>query len=140
MLLISCGGMFICMGTLALYYYCHEPGHWLLFSREVWQWIAFMALVLYMFFNQVGLGPLATVVTAEIVPDAVRGLAMGIGMTGSGIFGTVTTLELLPLAKSVGYSSVFFGYACTNVAIGLFVAFCLTETAGKSLEQIQRGD
>jgi hypothetical protein len=40
----------------------------------------------------------------------------------------------------VGYSSVFFGYACTNVAIGLFVAFCLTETAGKSLEQIQRGD
>ena len=40
---------------------------------------------------------------------------------------------------TVGISNIFLGYALANVAIALFVLLCLTETAGKSLEQIQRG-
>ena len=138
MLLISCAGMFLCMGLLALYYHCHETGHWLYgFSQSTWEWAAFVALVLYMFFNQAGLGPLGAVVTTEIVPDRVRGLAMGIGCAGSGLVGTASSYSLLPLSKSIGYANIFLGYALANIAIALFVLLCLQETAGQSLEQIQ---
>ena len=42
-----------------------DSGNWVLFSHEVWKWVAFVSLVLYMFFNQTGLGPLGAVVTTE---------------------------------------------------------------------------
>ena len=68
-----------------------------------------------------------------------RGLAMGVGCAGGGLVGTASSYSLLPLTKSIGYANIFLGYALANVAIALFVLLCLTETAGKSLEQIQRG-
>ena len=40
-----------------------------------------------MFFNQLGLGPLATVVGTEIVPESQRGLAMGLATAGGGLVG-----------------------------------------------------
>ena len=74
MLLVSALGMAICMAALGLYYRCHTSHVWLFgLGQAAWEWIGFLALCLFMFFNQLGLGPLATVVGNEIVPAEHRG-------------------------------------------------------------------
>jgi MFS family permease len=79
MLLLSAGGMTICMLALGLYFRCHITHTWLLgLTKSEWEWVGFVSLIGFMFFNQMGLGPLATLVSTEIVPENVRGLAVGI--------------------------------------------------------------
>ena len=43
-----------------------------------------------MFFNQAGLGPLAAVVATEIVDTSVRGVALGIASSATGLLSAVT--------------------------------------------------
>lgn len=110
MLLLSAMGMAGCMAALGLYYHCHINNIWLWgLSQTNWEWIGFIALCLFMFFNQVGLGPLATVVGLEIVPAEHRGTAMGLATAGGGIVGAASSYSLLPLGATVGYEKIFWG-------------------------------
>jgi len=90
-----------------------------------------------MFFNQLGLGPLATVVGTEIVPESQRGLAMGLATAGGGLVGAGSSYSALLLGDAVGYDRLFFGYAIANGLIALFVLCYIPETARRTLEQIQ---
>lgn len=62
-----------------------------------------------MFFNQAGLGPLAAVVTTEIVDSTVRGLAMGVATMGAGLIAAGTNYVTLPIVDSIGYDWMFAG-------------------------------
>lgn len=92
-----------------------------------------------MFFNQSGLGPLAAVVATEIVDASIRGFATGIAMVGTAIVSTATNYSTLPISSSLGYSTLFGLYSVANVLIAGFVYFCVVETKGRTLEQIQAG-
>ncbi len=108
MLLFSCGGMTLSMATMAGYYWCFAHD-WVLVSKQTWEWAACVAMTLYMFFNQAGIGPLATVVTTEIVDSSVRGLAMGVATMGTGLVSAGTNYVTLPIVDSIGYDWMFAG-------------------------------
>ena len=109
MLLFSCVGMSLSMATMTGYYWCFATRDWVLVSKQTWEWASFVAMTLYMFFNQAGLGPLATVVTTEIVDSSVRGLAMGIATMGAGLAAAGTNYVTLPIVNSIGYDFMFAG-------------------------------
>lgn len=85
----------------------------------------------------VSYGPVCWIIIAEIFPTAIRGRAMSVSVfslwTGCIIVG-----QTLPwLLKHVGPSGTFWLYAATTPLALLFVAFCVPETKGKTLEQIE---
>ena len=66
-------------------------------------------------------------------------MAMGLATAGSGVVGAASSYSLLPLGTSIGYETVFWGYAVLDLLIAVFIAACIPETAGRTLEEIQRG-
>lgn len=81
----------------------------------------------YMFFNQAGLGPLAAVVTTEIVDSTVRGLAMGVATMGAGLIAAGTNYVTLPIVDSIGYDWMFAG---CGPAAGCPAAWLLASLCG----------
>ena len=116
MLLFSCGGMSLSMMTMTGYYWCFASSDWVFIGKQSWEWASFVAMTLYMFFNQAGLGPLAAVVTTEIVDSSVRGLAMGVATMGAGLVGAGTNYITLPIVDSIGYDWMFAGCALALTA------------------------
>ena len=145
LMLLSAVGMGLCMATLAAYFEqrdisSSQETNAPLFEQPVttwWTWAGFTAIVGYLFFNQLGIGPLVSVVSAEIVPASMRGLALGIASAiGGGVVGAASSYSTLPLASTVGYDLLFAGYACANLGIVGFLLACVPETAGQTLEAL----
>jgi sugar porter (SP) family MFS transporter len=82
-------------------------------------------------------GPVVWVMLPEVLPLSVRGTAMGVA-----IFlhwgANFTVSQTFPiLLDSFGPGAVFLGYAGMGVLAFLFVAKFVTETKGRSLEEIE---
>ena len=82
-------------------------------------------------------GPVVWTMLPEVLPLAVRGTAMGIAvmMNWAANFLVAQTFPLL-LSK-LGPTAVFLGYAGMGVLAGIFVVTMVTETKGRSLEEIE---
>ena len=138
LLLSSCAGMALSMLLLGTYYHQRQTAVWWGMAEARWAWVAFAALCGFMFFNQLGLGPLASVVCTEIMPASIRGLGMGVATgIGGGVIGAASSYSALPLSTLIGYDKLFWGYGIADVLIAVFIVWCVPETAQRSLEQIQ---
>lgn len=82
-------------------------------------------------------GPTVWVMLPEILPLKIRGSAMGVAifLHWGANFAVSQTFPVLLAA--VGADAVFLGYAVVGVAAFLFVRSFVTETKGRSLEQIE---
>jgi SP family arabinose:H+ symporter-like MFS transporter len=86
----------------------------------------------------VGLGPVVWVMLAEIYPNRVRGLAMGLATVALWLACTALTFSFPTIAASFGPSATFLIYAAMNaVMVGVVVAFA-PETKGHTLEEIEQ--
>jgi SP family sugar:H+ symporter-like MFS transporter len=82
-------------------------------------------------------GPVVWVMIPEVLPLSVRGTAMGVAVFGNWGANFLVSQTFPPLLKSLGAGTVFLGYAGLGVLAGLFVMFFVTETKGRSLEEIE---
>jgi hypothetical protein len=73
----------------------------------------------------------------EVLPLSVRGTAMGVAVFGNWAANFVVSQTFPPLLKALGPGPVFLGYAALGVLAGLFVKAFVTETKGRSLEEIE---
>jgi Na+/melibiose symporter-like transporter len=73
----------------------------------------------------------------EVLPLSVRGTAMGVAVFGNWAANFLVSQTFPPLLKSLGAGTVFLGYAGLGILAGLFVMFFVTETKGRSLEEIE---
>jgi MFS transporter, SP family, sugar:H+ symporter len=82
-------------------------------------------------------GPVVWTMLPEVLPLSVRGTAMGIAvmMNWAANFLVAQTFPLL-LSK-LGPTAVFLGYAGMGVLAAIFVVTMVTETKGRSLEEIE---
>jgi MFS transporter, SP family, sugar:H+ symporter len=81
-------------------------------------------------------GPVVWVMLPEVLPLNVRGTAMGVAIFlhwGANFL----VAQTFPTLLSAFGPGVFLGYAAIGVLAGLFVATLVTETKGRSLEQIE---
>ena len=82
-------------------------------------------------------GPVVWVMLPEILPLSVRGAAMGFAICLHW-FANFAVSQTFPLAlDGFGPGPVFLGYAVVGVAAFAFVAKFVTETKGRSLEEIE---
>jgi SP family sugar:H+ symporter-like MFS transporter len=82
-------------------------------------------------------GPVVWVMIPEVLPLSVRGTAMGVAVFGNWAANLVVSQTFPSLLSSLGPGPVFLGYAALGVLAGLFVMAFVTETKGRSLEEIE---
>jgi sugar porter (SP) family MFS transporter len=82
-------------------------------------------------------GPVVWVMIPEVLPLSVRGTAMGIAVFGNWAANFLVSQTFPPLISRLGPGPVFLGYAALGLLAGLFVKLFVTETKGRSLEDIE---
>jgi MFS family permease len=82
-------------------------------------------------------GPVVWVMIPEVLPLSVRGTAMGVAVFGNWAANFAVSQTFPALLKGLGPGPVFLAYAGLGVLAGLFVMAFVTETKGRSLEEIE---
>lgn len=82
-------------------------------------------------------GPVVWVMIPEVLPLSVRGTAMGIAVFGNWAANFAVSQTFPPLLSGLGPAPVFLGYAGLGFLSLLFVKIVVTETKGRSLEEIE---
>jgi hypothetical protein len=73
----------------------------------------------------------------EVLPLSVRGTAMGVAVFGNWAANFAVSQTFPPLLSALGPGPVFLGYAVLGIISGVFVKAMVTETKGRSLEEIE---
>lgn len=82
-------------------------------------------------------GPVVWVMIPEVLPLNVRGTAMGVAVFCNWAANFAVSQTFPPLLSGLGPGPVFLGYAVLGIIAGLFVKVFVTETKGRSLEEIE---
>jgi sugar porter (SP) family MFS transporter len=98
---------------------------------------AVLALLIYVAFFAVSLGPVAWLIISEIYPLGIRGRAMGIATFSNWLCNYFVSLTFLTLIQEIGVSGTFWIYAVICLLGLWFVVKLVPETKGKTLEEIQ---
>ncbi|KAK2706577.1 hypothetical protein QYM36_016570 [Artemia franciscana] len=101
-------------------------------------WLPLTSLVIFIAAFSIGFNNIPFLIMGEILPSRFRAL-LGPLSSSFNLIMTFTVVRTFPImADSVGKYGVFWFYmACCIVAV-FFVYFCLPETKGKSLEEIEK--
>lgn len=128
LLLLGAGGMTICLAIVgAAFHFGFNQGPMIL-----------VAILAYIAFFAISLGPLTFVVVAEIFPTHVRGRAMSVAIffLWVAVFAVSQTFPMLQ--SSVGPAYTFWIYMFMSVIAFFFVWRLVPETKEKSLEEIEQ--
>ena len=82
-------------------------------------------------------GPVVWVMIPEVLPLSVRGTAMGVAVVANWGANFLVSQTFPMLLSKFGPGPVFLGYAAMGVLAFLFVKAFVTETKGRSLEEIE---
>jgi sugar porter (SP) family MFS transporter len=82
-------------------------------------------------------GPVVWVMIPEVLPLNVRGTAMGVAVFCNWAANFAVSQTFPPLLSGLGPGPVFLGYAVLGMIAALFVKAFVTETKGRSLEEIE---
>jgi MFS transporter, SP family, galactose:H+ symporter len=116
------------------------------------KWMTVGAVLIYIVFFAISLGPLGWLLISEIFPLKVRGIGMSIGSLANWLFNAIVTFTFLKLAWAFtapgmeiqngietdpNPAGAFFVYAAVAI-IGIFWGYYyIPETRGHSLEEIE---
>ena len=124
-------GMIFCLVMIAVYFSFHES-----WNLGVWFMLTFF--LLYVFCCAVSISAVVFVLLSEMYPNRVRGLAMSIAGFALWI-GTYLIGQLTPwMLENLRPTGTFILFAVMCVPYILIMWRCIPETAGMSLEDIER--
>lgn len=128
-------GMTACMVMLAVYTICIKQR---VIMDDQFDWLPLTFLMAYYFTATLGFLTMPFAMSAEVFPSKVRGLATGM-VTSIGYIGSFVMVKLYPdtLHYKLGIFPLFLFFAAMSAAGTVFVAFCLPETKGKTLLEIE---
>jgi sugar porter (SP) family MFS transporter len=108
--------------------------------EENFSWVGvvcILAAVAFVMSFSIGLGPLAWVYSSEILPLRIRGQGASLGTAMNRIMSGVVTMTFISLYEAITVAGSFFLYAGIAALSWVFIYFCLPETKGRSLEDIE---
>ena len=85
----------------------------------------------------VSLAPVTWVLISEIFPNRIRGRATSVAVIALWAAYAVLVYTFPVLAEKLGEYAPFYGYAVICVLGFFFILFCLRETRGRSLEELE---
>ncbi|XP_046382415.1 facilitated trehalose transporter Tret1-like [Ischnura elegans] len=101
-------------------------------------WLPVTALVVYIVFYCLGLGPLPWVVLSELFPSKAKSAASMLAGSFCWLLAFVVTRTFRPIWDAAELYGVYWLYACCTLLGVVFVYLLQPETKCKSLEQIQK--
>ncbi|XP_078406352.1 solute carrier family 2, facilitated glucose transporter member 6 [Cetorhinus maximus] len=111
-----------------------------LLQHRMAQWSTYIPLIsvmLLIFGYALGWGPVTWLLMSEILPIKVRGLASGLCVVVSWVTAFILTKWFLPVKDRFGLAVPFLFFCVISMLSILFTAFCIPETRGRTLEQIE---
>eukprot|EP00043_Microstomoeca_roanoka_P009418 m.89445 g.89445 ORF g.89445 m.89445 type:complete len:631 (+) comp14578_c0_seq1:305-2197(+) len=96
------------------------------------------SICMYMACFSMGWGPVTWVVTSEVFPLHVRGLAAGTATFVNRITSGIIAMTFLSMSKALTGAGAFFLFAGVEFLSIFFVKFFVPETRNKTLEEIER--
>jgi len=126
LLLTGISGLVAIYIVLGVLYYLHLQGTPMLV-------LVLAAIACY----AMSLAPVTWVVIAEIFPNRIRGSAMSVAITALWTACFLLTYTFPLLNEKLGAAGTFWTYAVICLSGLLFLFFCLPETKGRTLEQIE---
>lgn len=100
-------------------------------------YLALSCILVFLLFMQMCISPVYWLLMSELFPNQVRGLLTGTAVSMQWLFNALVAFAF-PMALQWIGNATFYVFAALNLGSLLFVAVCLPETKGKSLEQIER--
>lgn len=85
----------------------------------------------------VGLGPICWVLSSEIFPMRLRAQASALGAVGSRVSSGVISMSFLSVTRAITVAGTFFVFGLISCCAVAFVHYCVPETKGKTLEEIE---
>jgi sugar porter (SP) family MFS transporter len=101
-------------------------------------WLAVVALVLFIASFAIGLGPVFWLMISEIFPLRLRSRAMSVCTIVNWAANFFVSYYFLSLVSAIGRPETFWVYTAFGVLAVAFFAWRVPETAGRSLEEIER--
>ncbi|KAJ3697525.1 hypothetical protein LUZ61_001230 [Rhynchospora tenuis] len=96
-----------------------------------------MAVLCYVGFFSAGLGPITMAYSSETIPLKLRAQGMGLAIAVNRVVCGIVTMTFISLCEAISIAYTFYLYAMIIGFAFVFVYFCLPETRGKSLEEIE---
>lgn len=136
LLYVSTIGMTMCLFVLgiALTLQKHAMG---LISPRIGIDLAVFAVCGNVAFFSIGMGPICWVLSSEIFPLRLRAQASALGQVGGRVSSGLVSMSFLSMARIISVAGMFFVFAVISTVSVAFVYFCVPETKGKTLEQIE---
>ena len=100
--------------------------------------LAFTSIVVYNVGYSIGFGPLTWLLLGELLPLQIRGIGTGIATFVMWGLAAAVAGTYLDFAEKTQPFVVWWSYSVINFTSLFFITFCLFETKGKSLEDIQK--
>ncbi|RDY02924.1 putative polyol transporter 4, partial [Mucuna pruriens] len=85
----------------------------------------------------VGLGPICWVLSSEIFPLRLRAQASALGAVGSRVSSGAISMSFLTVSRRITVAGTFFVFGVISCCAVAFVHYCVPETRGKTLEEIE---
>ncbi len=115
----------------ASFYFTAELGNSL-------KWVAIGSIVVFIASFAFSLGPIGWIVISEIMPLKIRGFAMSLCTMANFGFNFIVALTFPVLLEKIGEAYTFWIFGVIGIFSLFFTYFCLPETKGRSLEQIEK--
>lgn len=138
LLYISSSAMIVALGILCIYFFM---GNYTQISVHQHGWIPLASLVVYILGFSLGFGPIPWLMMGEILPARIKGFAASLVTAFNWTCTFLVTKMFGSLSSLLGIYVTFWAFLLfflVCVASIFFVVFCVPETNGKSLEDIER--
>lgn len=122
------------LSLVALGFYFHQGAAF----QHANPYFALAAIMAYLAFFEISLGPVFWLMIAEIFPLRTRAKAMAAATMANWIFNFLVSYFFLDLTGAVGRDWTFWLYAGFGLCAVTFFFFKVPETRNRSLEQIER--
>ncbi|XP_012264420.2 facilitated trehalose transporter Tret1-like isoform X1 [Athalia rosae] len=100
-------------------------------------WLPISSVIIFQIFFCLGLLIVPSTILSELFPSHLKSTAALIGGISSGGFAFISTKSYQPMVDAMGENYVFWTYAGIAILAIPFTIFCLPETQGKTLQEIQ---
>eukprot|EP00471_Norrisiella_sphaerica_P009121 CAMPEP_0184492998 /NCGR_PEP_ID=MMETSP0113_2-20130426/24812_1 /TAXON_ID=91329 /ORGANISM="Norrisiella sphaerica, Strain BC52" /LENGTH=534 /DNA_ID=CAMNT_0026878087 /DNA_START=71 /DNA_END=1675 /DNA_ORIENTATION=+ len=131
LLLVASTGMGVASGTLGLLFLLKHG------SSSPPSWITILALMTYIIFFSIGMGPIPWLIMGEIFPDSTRALASSIATMVNWFSAFGVTFLFATMESSLKDYGTFWFYTCILGGAFMFVFILVPETKGLSNWEVQ---
>ncbi|EGC34544.1 hypothetical protein DICPUDRAFT_153234 [Dictyostelium purpureum] len=131
-------GMIVGMGILGYPFYNNSSSTGV-FDNKAKGWVAVAGMIFFKLMFSVGLGPIPTIITSEIIPSKIRGKAMAISQLLNWLGNCIVNIMYLHMVDSpLGQAGTFWFFGGISLITLLFVIFLVPETKGISIEELSK--